>query len=521
MSAKPGEKPARSRSSRSSSKALEEVTTKVRKLASRLEALDGDVAGLRTEAQVTEKAVSELRLVEAWQELRAAQRRIDGLASQLESESARLVEVGSNAKELGSRVEALESVVEREAARRENASKAAAEKLRELRRENRALKRELEQLSNLGEEVTSLHRAVAELRARERQARQPGRVRATLQRSWVRARRTLRIARRRVARLLRRIRARTVRFLRRTKAKFRRGLRAVRRRLFRPQLGELVQHRPKELRVPRRYRRQASLEEPPTISIVTPSLNQARFVGRTVESVLGQRYPRLEYVVQDGGSTDETHEVLGRYRSRLHRLRVQPDNGQADAINLGFEHSTGEIMAYLNADDMILPGALPYVARYFQRHPEVDAVYGHRVIVDEEGKEVGRWVLPRHRDSVLSWVDYVPQETLFWRRALWERAGGRVDDASRFALDWELILRFRDAGGRIVRLPRFLGAFRVHEEQKTSAQMATSGNREMARIREREHGREVSQEEIRRNVRGYLLRHLMLHKLYRARLLRY
>lgn len=257
------------------------------------------------------------------------------------------------------------------------------------------------------------------------------------------------------------------------------------------------------------------------ISIVTPSLNQAQFVEDTVQSVLGQRYPRLEYIVQDGGSTDETHEILKRYRSRLHRLQVQPDEGQAHAINLGFEHAAGEIMAYLNADDILLPGALPYVARYFQRHPDVDAVYGHRVIVDEEGMEVGRWVLPRHRDEVLSWVDFVPQETLFWRRSLWERAGGKVDNESRFALDWELMLRFCDAGARVVRLPRFLGAFRVHEEQKTSAQMDTAGNREMARIRQLQHGRAVSQDEIRRNVRGYLLRHVALHKLYRARLLRY
>jgi glycosyltransferase involved in cell wall biosynthesis len=257
------------------------------------------------------------------------------------------------------------------------------------------------------------------------------------------------------------------------------------------------------------------------ISIVTPSLNQARFLGQTIRSVLGQGYPRLEYIVQDAGSTDGTQEILEQYRPRLHHCAVESDSGQADAINRGFAHATGQIMAYLNSDDLLLPGALAYVARYFERHPDVDVVYGHRVVVNDDGLEVGRWVLPRHKDAVLSWADYVPQETLYWRRRLWEGDGIRLDEESRFALDWNLMLQFRDAGARIVRLPRFLGCFRVHGEQKTSAQIDTAGKREMARIREREHGRRVSNDEIRRNIRGYMMRHVALHKLYRAHLLRY
>jgi glycosyltransferase involved in cell wall biosynthesis/outer membrane murein-binding lipoprotein Lpp len=521
VSAERQTKPNGAQSGTPGSQELHKLQRGVRELSSRLEALDHDVAGMRTQAQVTEKAVTELRQVDAWQDLRAVQRRIDELTSEIGTESGRLAEIGSDVEGLGSRVEAVEGVVKREGARRENASKAVVEKLRELRRENRALKKDLKQLTSLSEDVADLRRAMTELQVRERQDRRPGRLRMALQKAWRRARRAGRLLRRRIARLLRRARGRTVRAFRLTRGKIRRGLRAARRRLFGPQLGRLVQHRPKKMRVPRRYERRVPLQEPPVISIVTPSLNQAQFVGKTVESVLRQHYPRLEYVVQDGGSTDDTPRVLKRYRSKLHRLQVEPDNGQAHAINLGFQHTTGEIMAYLNADDLFLPGTLFYVARYFQRHPDVDAVYGHRVLVDDEGMEVGRWVLPRHRDAVLSWVDYVPQETLFWRRSLWEKAGGRVDDASRFALDWDLVLRFRDAGARIVRLPRFLGAFRVHEEQKTSAEIDTAGNREMASIRQREHGRKVSQEEIRRNVRGYMLRHVLLHKLYRARLLRY
>ena len=95
-------------------------------------------------------------------------------------------------------------------------------------------------------------------------------------------------------------------------------------------------------------------------------------------------------------------------------------------------------MAYLNSDDLLLPGALPTVAAYFAQHPEVEVVYGHRVVIDEAGDEIGRWVLPPHDDKALRWADYIPQETLFWRRSIWGKSGGRMDETFRFALDWEL-----------------------------------------------------------------------------------
>src|SRR5262249_1995819 len=179
------------------------------------------------------------------------------------------------------------------------------------------------------------------------------------------------------------------------------------------------------------------------IAIVTPSFNQGAFLERTLASVLGQQYPRLEYVVQDGGSTDGTLAVLQRYRDQLTHWESVRDRGQAHAINLGFRRTTGDIMAYLNSDDLLFPGALAFVARYFAAHPQVDVVYGHRVIIDEQDQEVGRWVLPPHEDEVLSWTDPVPQETVFWRRRVWERVGGAMDESFQFALDWDLLLRFR------------------------------------------------------------------------------
>lgn len=287
------------------------------------------------------------------------------------------------------------------------------------------------------------------------------------------------------------------------------------------QLGVLYQYPPVPFYIPEHYLRTAPLPAPPTISIVTPLLNGGPFIRFTLDSVLDQAYPALEYIVQDGGSTDDTLEIVDEYRARLARVSSEPDTGMAQAINRGFHASTGEIMAYLNGDDLLLPGTLHFVAAYFTAHPEVDVVYGHRVLIDGDHAEVGRWVLPRHEDDVLSWTDYVPQETLFWRRSIWEKVGGAMDESFRFAVDWDLLLRFRDAGATFVRLPRFLGAFRVHGNQKTATELTGVGAEEILRIRERVAGRPISHAEVRQNIEPYIRRHKVYHKLYRLGVLTY
>jgi glycosyltransferase involved in cell wall biosynthesis len=294
------------------------------------------------------------------------------------------------------------------------------------------------------------------------------------------------------------------------------------RRFRSPKLGMLYQHAPRPLVIPGQYLRLARLPaNAPTISIVTPSLNQGEFIERTIKSVLDQHYPGLEYIVQDAVSSDDTPRILENYGSRLTHVESRLDTGFANGINMGFSHATGEIMAYLNSDDMLLPGTLHYVAAYFASHPEVGAVYGHRVIVDEYDAEIGRWVLPRHEDEVLSWADFVPQETLFWRRRLWDKVGGGIDEAFRFAIDWDLLIRFRDAGAQIRRLPRFLGAFRVHAHQKTSSSLVDLGAREMNVLRARAHGRSVTQDEVDRALGPYLRKHIIYDKLYGLGVLRY
>jgi GT2 family glycosyltransferase len=277
-----------------------------------------------------------------------------------------------------------------------------------------------------------------------------------------------------------------------------------------PKLGRLRQHPPEPLRVPRAYLRQRPPSPPPAITIVTPSFQQARFLGRTIRSVADQRYPALEHIVRDGGSDDGSVEVLQALEHCLTRWESSPDRGQGHAVNLGFAGTTGEIMAFLNSDDVLLPGALAYVARYLRAHPDVDAVYGNRVLIDETGMKIGSWVLPPHDDEALRLIDYVPQETLFWRRSLWERIGGHVDEDLRSALDWDLLLRFLDGGARMERLPRFLAAFRVHDEQKTTSQHDL-GIEEGDRLRERALGRPIPHAEAMLAIQPYLRRHVPRH----------
>jgi glycosyltransferase involved in cell wall biosynthesis len=281
-----------------------------------------------------------------------------------------------------------------------------------------------------------------------------------------------------------------------------------------PGLGKLSHYPPRNLVVPDCYYKIPAPSPPPRISIVTPSLNQAPFLEFTLRSVIEQKYPDIEYIVQDGGSSDGSVEILMRYEKLLTRWQSFQDRGQAHAINLGFAHSSGEIMAWLNSDDLLLPRTLNYVARFFNQHPDVDVIYSHRIMIDEMGREIGRWILPPHDEEVIRWADYVPQETLFWRRRLWKSVGEALDENFQFAMDWDLILRFQEVHAKFVRVPRFLGAFRVWPNQKTQREMNGLGALEIGLLRERHHGRPVSQAEASLQLRKYLLRHILYRTLY-------
>ena len=273
-------------------------------------------------------------------------------------------------------------------------------------------------------------------------------------------------------------------------------------------------------------------EDRPKFSIVTPSYQQARFLPETMRSILEQLGVTCQYVVRDGGSTDGSAALIEQaakkygpssplppQASRLIAWTCGPDRGQADAIATGFAQTSGgpdDLMAWLNSDDFYLPGTLAFVADYFVRHPEVDVLYGNRIVIDEESREIARWFLPAHDEAVLRLNDFVPQETLFWRRRIWDRVGG-LDRSFKFAVDWDLLLRFTAAGARIVHVPWFLACFRSHAAQKTAAVMHSTGQQEITLLRERTQGRPYPARELEQNpvLLRYLRRSAFIQFLWR------
>lgn len=287
---------------------------------------------------------------------------------------------------------------------------------------------------------------------------------------------------------------------------------------FTPRLGKLYHHVPKELEIPKEYFSEKLKTELVKISVVTPSFNQGVFLEKTIESILKQNYENLEYIIQDSCSTDQTGNVLKNTNDYRIKYFIEKDHGQADAINRAFVKTTGGIMAWINSDDIYLPGTFNYVVNFFNNNPKVDVVYGHRILIDMDDKEIGRWVLPKHDKKVLYYADFIPQETLFWRRRIWDKVGAALNDEFNFALDWDLLLRFQEAGAEIVRLPRFLAAFRIHPEQKTSTQISSLGEKEMNLLRKKYLGKEVEYPEIKKNVMGYLIKSELLNKLFTFRI---
>ena len=249
--------------------------------------------------------------------------------------------------------------------------------------------------------------------------------------------------------------------------------------------------------------------------MVTPIGGRNPYLERTLQSVISQGYPALEHIVVHDGSDPQTAAILAGNPPPLRTVHLSPDRGQAGAINAGIAASSGEVMAWLNADDVLLPGALAYVGRYFADHPEVDVVYGHCVFLDADDRDVGLWVTPRHCADSLRWLDFLPQETVFWRRRTWDAVGG-IDERFSLAFDWDLFSRFHRSGAAIVRLPRFLGGFRQHPAQRMRVQRTTA-LAEQAVVRERWHDRSVSAEELRARLFPVLLRSMPYHGWYRLR----
>jgi hypothetical protein len=203
----------------------------------------------------------------------------------------------------------------------------------------------------------------------------------------------------------------------------------------------------------------------PKIALVTPVFNSARYLEATIRSVLSQGYPNLEYVIADGGSTDGSLEIIRKYESQLHAWFSEPDHGMYDAINKGFARTSGEGMGWISATDLLHAGSLFVVGSVFRAFPEVEWITGRPTGFSDEGMAVETLRLRQwSRMRFLAGANrYIQQESTFWRRSLWDRAGGRVDDTRRSASDFELWVRFFRFA-KLYPVDALIGGFRSHPD---------------------------------------------------------
>lgn len=233
------------------------------------------------------------------------------------------------------------------------------------------------------------------------------------------------------------------------------------------------------------------MDQTPLVSIITPSFNQGKFLEETMLSVLNQDYPNIEYIVIDGGSTDESLEVIKKYQHRLAYWVSEKDQGQTEAINKGFSRAGGQILAWLNSDDTYTPGAVRAAVEYLTAHPETGMVYSDLDFIDENGRAIGRFNaaqtdLPRLRRGYV----HIPQPAAFFRAELWKKIGP-LDPTFFFAMDYDLWVRLAGIAEFKYLPGRAWANFRLHSDGKT----ITSDDRcwpEMLRVHFRDGGKPLA-----------------------------
>jgi len=204
----------------------------------------------------------------------------------------------------------------------------------------------------------------------------------------------------------------------------------------------------------------------PLVSIVTPSFHQARYIEATIRSVLSQDYPRIEYLIVDGGSTDGTVEIIKKYEGRVAWWVSEKDQGQTDAINKGFGRARGQILAWLNSDDTYEPGAISAAVKYLLDHPDVGMVYGDCNFINDDGRVIGKFGSAQTNYRLLrrGYV-HIPQQTMFFRAEWWKHVGP-LDPSFYFAMDYDLWTRLA-AHTELKYVPRTWANFRLHTAGKT------------------------------------------------------
>lgn len=209
------------------------------------------------------------------------------------------------------------------------------------------------------------------------------------------------------------------------------------------------------------------LPDEPLVTIVTPSYNQGRFIEETIQSVLAQDYPHIEYMIMDGGSTDPTAEIVRKYEGRLLFISER-DRGQAHAINKGFHRARGQILAFLNSDDTYVPGAVSSAAAALKSHPEAGFVYGEGYHIGEDGTVLERYPTEPFSKERLLETCFICQPTVFMRQEA-VRAAGYLDESLQFCMDYELWYRLSRRFPPVY-LPRHLANSRMYSENKTLGQ---------------------------------------------------
>ncbi len=221
----------------------------------------------------------------------------------------------------------------------------------------------------------------------------------------------------------------------------------------------------------------------PRVTIVTPSYNQGRFIEETIRSVLLQEYPNLEYIVIDGGSTDQSVDIIRKYEPWLAYWVSEPDRGQSHAINKGWAIASGDIVAWLNSDDTYEPGAVWAVVRYLQAHPAIIMVYGDCVLINKNSREIAPFwrssfdikrLIQDHR-----WC--IPQQTVFMRKSALDKAG-LLDERLHYKMDRDLYIRI-GLNGDIAKIDAHLANFRVHQAAKSTTRNALKAWQEFRTIR--------------------------------------
>lgn len=206
----------------------------------------------------------------------------------------------------------------------------------------------------------------------------------------------------------------------------------------------------------------------PPVTVVTPSYNQGHYIRETIDSVLSQDYPNLEYIIMDGGSTDATASIVKDYASRLTFIS-EKDRGQSHAINKGFQMARGAIVSWLNSDDLYLPGAITKAVATFQRNPAAGAVYGDGYLIDSQSRTTGRFP---HTEQFNLWKlvhlsDYILQQTVCFRKDVLDKIG-YLDENLHYAMDWDILIRIGKCYA-IEYIPEYMGCLREYPQTKTSS----------------------------------------------------